>query len=79
MLGLPLMWIADAESFLDRIGDALTTFNVGADAGTRSRHGTPEQQRDTHVLAAFMAAFMAAFWAILSSYFLFCNKERCAE
>ena len=43
MLGLPLMGIADAKSFLNRVGNALTTFSVRADAGARSRHGTPEQ------------------------------------
>ena len=79
MLGLPLIRIADPESFPNRVSDALTTFNVRADAGPRPGHGTPEQQRDAHVLAAFMAAFMAAFWAILSSYFLFRNNDRCAE
>lgn len=79
MLGLPLMRITDLESFLNRVSDALTTFNVRADAGARARHGTPEQQRDAHALAAFMAAFIAAFWAILSSYFLFRNNDRCAE
>lgn len=42
MLGLPLVRIADAESFLNRDGDALTTFNVRADAGARPRQRTPE-------------------------------------
>jgi hypothetical protein len=41
MLSLPLMRIADTKSFLDRIGDALTTFNVRADTGARSRCGPP--------------------------------------
>lgn len=53
MLGLPLMRITDTESFLDRIGDALTTFNVRADTGARSRCGTPEQQRNAHFLVFF--------------------------
>ena len=75
MLGLPLMWIADAESFLNRVGDALTTFNVRTDAGARPRHGTPEQQCNAH----FWAAFRAALRALLASYFLFCSKDRCAE
>jgi hypothetical protein len=43
VLGLPLIWIANVESFPDCVGDTLTTFNVRADAGARSRHGTPEQ------------------------------------
>ncbi len=71
MLGLPLMWIADAEAFPNRVSDALTTFNVRADAGARPWHGTPEQQRNAH--------FLAAFRALLASYFLFCNNDRCAE
>ena len=50
MLGLPLIRITDTESFLDRSGDALTTFNVRADTGARSRCGTPEQQRNAHFL-----------------------------
>ncbi len=71
MLGLPLMRIADAESLLNRVCDALTAFNVRADTGARPRHGAPEQQRNAH--------FLAALRACLASYFLFCNKDRCAE
>ena len=75
MLGLPLVRIADVEPLLNRVGDALTAFNVRADAGARARHGTAEQQRNAH----FLAAFSAALTACLSSYFLFCKYDRCAE
>lgn len=75
MLGLPLVRIADAESILNRVSDALTTFNVRADAGARTRHGAPEQQCNAH----FWAAFRAALRALLASYFLFCKNDRCAE
>lgn len=75
MLGLPLVRIADAESILNRASDALTTFNVRADAGARSRHGAPEYQHNAH----FWAAFRADLMALLASYFLFCKNDRCAE